>query len=532
MLPNPVIHPVPPSLSSPDHKYLHTTTSYTQIDDMLEKMLHEVERQEKLFHLDLDVLEPDDDCINTIELMPATDALIEVPIKKSKPKKMFETTHELQIIDNNDYKEEDHYEMMSFGPKSDDLIDLDDDDFDDSNYVDKPYNYELMINDVRRASNESLNDDYPDSWDDPPTHPDGDDNNNYETVENRPLTYSYQLHDNRTGNDIWWEGTYRNLSIVPEEDEENVSLLGSYSSKNNCHMNSCNVISSGGRSSYLSSTSVKDDSTTSTDDDDTSGSVVSSDEGHYETCEKIVKAEVKLLVKTTERGKEAIEIRSVREFMENAPPTKLSQEDKAKKSQTLPISKFDDTFSKLSRKFSSILDSSKKKSQSYSPLMVLPSDEDHSSGSKPTFTLQRLFLRNPSDNLLGDNNNTNLMGSSMKQLSRSRTELVAQPSDNFPLNYDHNLVDRKVDLYANIPFYPCYNQTVVPLQQYNPFTEFISNPFHNSQQPLPVAYCDWLPQSGDHIRGKVNKQIRSVTFTNSYAWVLRVAVVFTFIFFL
>lgn len=105
-----------PNQSDPYHTdIIHKTTSYTQIDAMLEKMLCEVEQQERLFSLDLDVLDQEEQCINTLELVPSTDAIIEIPIKKSiRVPKRYETTHEINISDTTTNKD-DIYELVTFG---------------------------------------------------------------------------------------------------------------------------------------------------------------------------------------------------------------------------------------------------------------------------------------------------------------------------------------------------------------------------------------------------------------------------------
>lgn len=540
------------SPSPPDFQYLHKTTSYTQIDAMLEKMLFEVEKQEKLFGLDLDVLESEEPCVNTLELVPSTDALIEVPIKISMKKpKVYETTQEILISDN---KEDCPYEYVTFNNKnksqelvdhSYDLIDFGEStgkhldeiveninslveavkedeacmlqEKDDPENLEKQYPSDLKIDfdRITIASSETLSDKYPDSWNDP-TEDDPNDtfiDDDYELIENKPISYAYQLHDNRTGNDIWWEGTYRNLSIVPEEDEENLSLLSScYSNKAYGSKSYTTLISTPEAVRLVPPLNALNNDTAETESsssDSSSTFSTSSDEGTYETAEKVVKAEVKLLVKTSDKGKEAIEIRSVREFMENFPksnsePLEENKKIMKEKSQTLP-SKLSEKFSNITNKFSSLLE--KKKSSSYS---LLPeTDNIHFStkegSGKPSFTLQRLFVRNPEADLvkLGD---SNLMNT--KELSKSKTELFATSNERFPLEYDPQSINlcetNKVDLYANIPFYPCYDQysQKIDPSRSNTSTQFVCYPLEESSE-IPQAYCDWLPQKGDPPRGKV-----------------------------
>lgn len=511
---------------------MHKTTSYTQIDAMLDKMLYEVEKeQEKLFSLDLDILEPDSPpCINSLELNPSTDALIEVPIKKSiRVPKVYQTTHEIKINDDNLFEsvnfengnraaQENEYDLISFTEDVDrsnlsQYTNTDDrieearaliNDVSDEDELQKLCKYEIQFDFAQRASSESLSEGYPEIMDDcADTFIDDD----YETIEQRPLTYAYQLHDSRTGNDIWWEGTYRNLSIVPEEEEENLSLASENRSKmyfsKPCQ--NSEVLSQKLLRSFSSHDSSKSDTDTS------SSFSSSSSEGHYETCEKVIKAEVKLLVKTSEGGKEAVEIRSVRDFIE--PPEKIKRDSAEKnKCKTLP-SKFSEKISSISSKFSNILDSSKKKSVSYSLLPTCSTNDDvnetkHS--NKPTFTLQRLFIKNPDES----NTQGNLVNS--KELTKSRTELFATSNDNFPLKFDNkdsmslDNKNEKFDLYENKPFYPCYNQ-YKPIQK-NSSTVYVSPTLDDGN--FPQAYCDWLTHRGDLSRGEGN----SCSVLNSYAW--------------
>lgn len=228
--------------------------SYKQIDDLLDKMLVDVEEQEKLFGLDLDVLDSGDNSfVNTLELVPETDALIEIPVRKSS---VFQSYQEIHI-----------------------------DDKDDST--------KLLL-----ASSESLNEDQDDG---------------YEPIEYNPLTHAYQTLDSpNIDSDIWYEGTYRNLSIVPEEDEdETISLLSHNSFSTSSPSSSYYQYFKFMDNKNMNNSSETDSSQSSDSDDDSS---------RYQST---VKAEVKLLVKTTEPGKEAIEIKSVREFLKK-PKCRLS----------------------------------------------------------------------------------------------------------------------------------------------------------------------------------------------------------------
>lgn len=495
---------------------IHRTTSYTHIDAMLESMLFEVQKQEKLFGLDFDLIEPEQQCSNSLELLPSTDALIEVPIKKIvKKRKIYETTQ--QILVNQDEPPPDlitftetppsdtyqNYEDIDFPQSLDDIsksietlittVEADESKLltarPEDEYLEKPYTYKIDFQRANTASSESLSDYYPDSWNDPNEQRESSVEDDYDFMDLHPV----QLRDSRTGNEIWWEGTYRNLSIVPEEDEENQSLLSScHSNKTYTNKQYTPLVETKPPELGKDTSFEMDDST-----DYSSSRASSSSEGSYDVSQKLVKAEVKLMVKTTDGGKEAIEIRSVREFMDN--PNKTIEDDhknSKEKSQTLP-SKLSEKLSNLTQKFSGFLD--KKKSSSYSPLLEKNTDEIfNGKSSKPSFTLQNLFVRN----LEPDNQNNSLAAS--KELSKSKTELLTASNQRFPLEFIPNTppIDdsQRVDLFANIPFYPCYKP--YPDSDVSIPTQFVSNPFTENRQ-IPEAYCDWLHQKEDDVIGKV-----------------------------
>lgn len=489
-----------PTQSDPYHTdVIHKTTSYTQIDAMLEKMLCEVEQQEKLFCLDLDLLDREEQCINTLELVPSTDAIIEIPIKKSiKVPKTYETTHQIDITDTTQDKDE-NYGSIVFensgnapAPKSDDndydLIDFRDDPDPTPENLDEIQvsvtrllmevendEAEMLLQNIakddylegiqfgnaqvqRTSSEESVKDSESstsDSWEDENNTQD------YEPVDNLSPTSKFLTCEYDTPmpnlSDIWYEGTYRNLSIVPEEDEENLSLIGSQSNKsvsikNYSPFKNYEPIST----SYF--TPHKDSKQSSFEQTDSDSSEYSQEKMYPPPKEKIIKAEVKLLVKTVEHGKEAIEIRSVREFVD--PPTKSDEFDFNKKSKTLPI------------RFAKREHMTRKYSDSCFDIRAPALDEP------PVFTLPRLFIRMPEP--------------SAKECVKNRKELVATPSTNFPLhsssfqnNYSPQQNNRNIDLFANTPFFPCYNSSRS------------SPPVPSFQHPseIPKAYCDWLPEN-------------------------------------
>ncbi|XP_074034962.1 uncharacterized protein isoform X11 [Leptinotarsa decemlineata] len=519
--------------TSPNPQFLHKTTSYTQIDAMLEKMLFEVEKQEKLFGLDLDVLEPEEQCVNSLDLYPSTDALIEVPIKKTirKPK-VYQTTQELIIT-----PEDSPYDLISFGSKPEmcsygeqDTQKFIENERDKDNNKDvfnsgktsllidrpenenpeKPYNYKIDFERAATASSETLSDHYPESWNDTVDSEQILDDDDYEFIENKPVTQAIQLHDNKTGDDIWWEGTYRNLSIVPEEDEENLSLLDSfYSNKTYCTSPYSQMVDA--YEPILNTSSIKcaENANFECDyasDESSSKNSTSSDEGTYETGEKLVKAEVKLMVKTTERGKEAIEIRSIKEFMDlprkenNQISESYSSGQHGNKSQTLP-SKLSEKFSNLTNKFSGLLE--KRKATSYSQLVhdktKGENSKDMEEKNKPSFTLQRIFVKNPDSDRIPKSGIKNLMGTN--DVAKSKTELFATTNKQFPLDFDPSQhmdseMNPRVDLFANPPFFPCYSQ--YSSRHYSPI--IISDSITENSH-YPQAYCDWLLEKEDNPRG-------------------------------
>lgn len=399
---------------------------------MLNRMLSEVE--------DMDSnLESSTKCVNTLELQPSNDALIEVPIKKSiKIPKKYKTNHEILI------EEPCNYELICFNnsittpedPHEYDLISFEDPvPVDNLTAIEESISHLLsdmeneeasllLGNDsydavetqsahpvyaldkvVHRASSESLSevtDVSSDSWDDEDDHL-----NPYEPIQ----AISYKTYNS----DVWWEGTYRNLSIVPEEDEECSSLLGHADTD-------INYENLKQRKPSVSS--------------DASGSSDSS------SHEKIVKAEVKLLVKTMDCGKEEIEVHSVREFLDKG---------NSKKSDTIFI------------------------------------DYNKDKSSKPVYTLQRLFVRSPNSDK-----------AELVAAPESTFPLVCDSSQQSTSYYSDDSAEYYKPAPKPVPFYP----TPAP-QSTNPFYEVVKFP---SKYKPPKAYCDWVPQMNSSDRGKVIKR--------------------------
>lgn len=414
----------------------------------------------------LPIEDPDNKCVNTLELVPSTDALIEVPIKKTvKKPKIYETKTEINIT-----SVEDPYEMILFKGKPETLPSNSSERAETENETPDafkdPYSFKLAFESVEPSkTNETVNINAKVFVEDP----------DYEPIDAR----YFSTFDS----DIWWEGTYRNLSIVPEEDEENLSIRESLSSQ---HTNLSlphlpydrNPV---GEEIYTqefypsSSSNIKSDSLSVT-----SSSSAEDNNNMLEEDVKIPRAEVKLLVKSDSDSK-SIEVRSVREFIKDTVEKsngKCKIIDRKKRSQTLP-NKFSEGISNLSSKLNNLLE--KKKSSSYSFLPDKCEPDALESNTRPTFTLQRLFVR--TKDTLNEHCNK---------------ELIATSSEKFPLNYDLTPDNPKVDLYANLPFYPCYDQ--YPLTKSTPFTSIpiLNNPKSDG------AYCDWLLQKEESCKGKVN----------------------------
>lgn len=446
-------------------------------------------------NLNLDDLgKTDDKCVNTLELVPSSDALIEVPIKKTVRKpRVYETSTEINITPN-----EDPYEMILFKGKPSIVQETVKQNDDATDTPKEPYNFKLDFEKTTATQSQTETTETTTTFTDFSKEGKTVEDEHYEPVETTTLTdfnKNAELADDGTYErietyvdnfdldaeknysfypEIWWEGVYRNLSIVPEEDEENTSLLGSVSShKTSSSSHPKDEIYT--QEFYKSSSSnPKSDSlslfSSSSEEDNTI----------VETDTKVPRAEVKLLVKS-ETDNKSIEVRSVREFMKN-PISKTKMVDRKKRSQTLP-NRFSDSISSISNKLSSFLD--KKKSSSYSFLSenVEPEEEDIS--IRPTFTLQRLFVRTKDT-----------------FTDKPNKELLATSNDNFPLYYDLSAdkTKPKIDLYANLPFYPCYDQ--YPLTKSGPVISFPTNADSQSSG----AYCDWLLQKEDNREGKVGKK--------------------------
>lgn len=437
--------------------------TYLHLDTILDNMLAEIDKQEKLVD---DAVELQPACVNTFSLNPSTDALVELPItNKDIPKSHINTFEfgsnsrdpktevtetfvqletvlpakniEMQIDEYlTDYylpssskcvntfsmhpsddalielpvpvsKKKTHMNVYDFGTveKTDDeIIDqIFSDVFESENTSDVDY---ISIEPISLPKNESQND-------------------------------TFETSQKSEHSDVWWEGTFRDEP--PQTDEEKP--------KQDVYSKRQDLTSEDLYNTYSSSDEKSTD--------------YSSDSDEY--IVQPVKADVKLLVKTVDNGKEEIELRSVREIL-----NQLKPEEKNKKKEKKPCKIYSSTlphsFGKTMRKSST------------STNLVL---------EKPTFTLQRLFVRSPGCEPSFINNLQ-----SSKELSKSQPELVASSNIKYPLQYT-----TPIDLHANAPFYPCYSE-------YNKFYE--SNPPQTDSNTFPSAYCDWLLPSDPEPEGKVN----------------------------
>lgn len=477
------MYPVKSPARNPSRNSAHRLSSYNQLDEILDHMLAEVDKQEKLVQSESpqNTLKPI--CINSLKLMPATDAIIEIPIPLSPKKpKIYETKHEiiLQDIDttSESNKNVDTDSVLSFESISD------------------TYFLENVTRPKHKASNESLNDN-PSS-----AQSCNDDEHIYEPVEPKE---NYTVESNLGFSDdqeIWWEGTYRDLSIVPEEDEDDISVISSKKykyikeEKQDLPVTLLSSFATNSRNfaeENYDTFSHHSGSETTGDECDTS------DVEHGIMSPKPVKAEIKLLVKTLDRGREDVEIRSVREFAELNKRSEPANPKKKDMFCGLPslIHTFPkkDTKNKMKTKLTT---SSR-------------SDSISSEDKKPSFTLQRLFIRCPEY----ENGLLTCKTPSPKELSKSYPELVAASNVQYPLQYDSSISSQEklddsnmdsdkhkpVDLYANRPFYPCYDSyhsNDLPSVDYSR-----TNSLPPNASSQFSAYCDWLLQPDEPIGGNV-----------------------------
>lgn len=272
-------------------------------------------------------------------------------------------------------------------------------------------------------------------------------------------------------------GTYRNLSIVPEEDEENMSLLGSSCSRRTYGLNPYTQLSSS--NPQLAITAHGDTFICGRSSSESSvGSSTSFEDDTYDLCRKNVKAEVKLLVKTIDEGKEAIEIRSVRDFMDPKTTKKQfsSSPSQENKDPTF-YSKFSQKLNSLSNKFGNLSEKVSlipKREQSNGKM------EFEEQQRQPSFILPQIFVRSSNDPALSNLQNT-------KELSRSKIELLAATRQEYPLDLQQN-IDSGHKSYDDFRLHG-NNTSKIPSKSIEGTSEF-------------RPYCDWLCNTGDFEEGK------------------------------
>lgn len=443
-----------------------STLSYTYLDNILDHMLAEVDKQEQLVNSETEQFKPA--CVNTINLTPSRNNFIELPISKADiPKQknktsssklnlftleQIEISRDPILLDTYPYKE--HSELLStfFLTPSEDVV------------IELPPSGSTRSNTKKRMSHVNSYDFGPiennnkDQSIDPTTSLIDEE----EIFKQIPDLGVLDELENPNSQNIWWEGTYRNLNqfIKPENshiyEEEKQNFLDNYYPN----------YEKDKKFYYV----YNEISTNSSDDYDSTDS----DEPNIQP----VKADVKLLVKTTDNGKEEIEIRSIKEVLST-----VKQEPKSFKrsnsSSTLP----------------------KSYRVPFNSTEVLKNNVE-----KPTFTLQRLFIRSPGFEPGFVTKNNSLLSS--KTLSRSQPELVASSNIKYPLEYE---ATKPVDLHANTPFYPCYDQYSKHYDLSDSLGTLNSEPITHDYttsnydaETFPSAYCDWLLPSETETEGKVD----------------------------
>ncbi|XP_044749026.1 ankyrin-3-like isoform X4 [Coccinella septempunctata] len=400
--------------------------SYKHIDAMLEKMLIAVDEIDK----------SQGSHTNSLKLEPSADALIEIPIKKSKSKKTYTATANIFVA------EEDQFNGLGANVmRNDDNIDTsktDDTEFSSSEYLDYKDDIFFGDNTVAPEIAESI----------------------YEPIET-------QVFSNRYSSDsdyVWWEGTYRNLSVVQEEDEDNFSLTDTKPKFLKSKVNE--MIET---DHYIYCPSTSGENTDYGSECSQVFSSVSTDESDSDNSDQMLKAEVKLMITSQKDGLDAIEVKSIKEYMSQ----------KEQKNET-PKKKV-----KLRKKLMNILDRQKSGSA-----IITPKKSDPSQKKKitlPSFTLPRIFIKN---------------SDSEGSTDVRKRDIFAKPNDNFPLAMSQQIVKnedipRKFDLFENRPFYPVYSTTTAT-------TSNLITYVPPSEVTISEGYCNWSSES-DHQRGETSQ---------------------------
>lgn len=220
---------------------------------------------------------------------------------------------------------------------------------------------------------------------------------------------SREIHEKFT-RDVWWEGAYRNSSAYPKEENFEFSE-GEFTA--NPYVVSNNFPVAGGEAAEA-------------------------------VCKGRVRAEVRLLIKTMENGKEAVEVMSVKELVEG--PSGKSVGSKKQRAKTLPCNfKVEET--SRGRNFY------KTSSDTYLGRIVLSKESD-----VPTYTLQRFFVRGPKVKVEGD---------------KTKINLFAEQKQKFPLQFDRDAGDVESSSSA-------------------PAEDKSETFFKSSSDPFPQPYCFWL----------------------------------------
>ncbi|KAK9878044.1 hypothetical protein WA026_020672 [Henosepilachna vigintioctopunctata] len=379
-----------------NNEYSQNIKSYAQIDDMLDKMLNEVE---------LIDCSSKENCFNSLTLEPSSDALIEIPIKKLRNEKTYTT--EVDIFVSEDLEEIAEPEDSNHRMKS--------------------------LKDIHKNK--------------------GIQNNLKDYYEPIDFCSEYQVNDK---DGIWWEGTYRNLGVVLEEDEENLSQSSCKKNVKSTHQETPDFVCLKQRfsceneweqeNSEICSDSTQIHSSISTDDSD-----------NENICNK---AEIKVLIKSKLGEANLLDIDAVKGNIFERMRNEIGHEHLGKFREYNWDERNHQHFNTLPRR----------------------NEENRKLKIKPSFTLPRLFLENTE---VSSNCNKN------DNSSRPNHNIIAKPNENFPLSFDHTKVSSEnlnIDLYANIPFYPTYESgasTSSPRKtQYIPPTEVT----------LSEAYCNWTTE--------------------------------------
>lgn len=407
--------------------------SYTHIDAMLERMLLAVDKFDTL----------QDNHMNSLTLEPSSDALIEIPIKKLKSKNRYTTTANI-FVEEEEKSSDSHYtEKLS---ASEDTSRILDNEFPSDEYLE--YKDEMCF---------------------------GEHSIDHELSENFYEPIAPQLSSSSNAMDyVWWEGTYRNLSIVVEEDEDNYSWIDNKTKMSGSQRDK--IIH---RNLSPSNPSTDEN----TDHESESSRILSSastDVSDPENCDHMIKAEVKLMITSQEDGLDSFEVKSVKEFvLKNEKKKEVMKNDSPKKKRY------------FKKKLMNFLD----KPKSDSEVVKLSTHENYENKTiiRPSFTFPRIFVKNT---------NSECKTSKLHDIKRSKSDFFVKPNDNYPLAMNHesySKISPKMNLYANRPFYPIYGDNF-KVRTKEPSNRIFYVP--PSEVSISEGYCNWSSESDQDI-GKV-----------------------------